>query len=127
MSADGQSEDILESLLRAIGTSEEEELESSRDAVTTEEELVSSRDAGTTEEELESSRAAGTTEEEESSRAAVTKDLCRQTDFPPPDAGDSSLSEESKPEEDGVFASPTRTRTTEDLFALIHRSAENPL
>ncbi|KAJ4923762.1 hypothetical protein JOQ06_028017, partial [Pogonophryne albipinna] len=191
MSADGQSEDILESLLRAIGTSEEEEelessrdagtteeelessrdagtteeeldssrdagtteeeLESSRDAGTTEEELESSRDAGTTEEELESSRAAGstdeeessraagtteeeessraagTTEEEESSRAAVTQHFCRQTDFPPTDAGDFSLSEESKPEEDGVFASPTRTRTTEDLFALIHRSKRKVL
>lgn len=42
---------------------------------------------------------------------------------------DSSLSDsaaslphdESRPEDDSVFLSPTKTRTTEDLFAMIHR------
>lgn len=37
---------------------------------------------------------------------------------------DSSVSpphDESRPEEDSVFVSPTKSRTTEDLFAMIHR------
>ncbi|XP_063736775.1 actin remodeling regulator NHS [Eleginops maclovinus] len=112
----------------AAGTTEEEE---SLGAAGTTEEEESLGAAGATEEE-ESSGAAGATEEEESSgaaedEAAERQDLCRQTGALPPDAGDSSLSEESKTEEDGVFVSPTRTRTTEDLFALIHRSKRKVL
>lgn len=33
----------------------------------------------------------------------------------------SPQSDESKPEDDSVFLSPTKARTTEDLFAMIHR------
>lgn len=33
----------------------------------------------------------------------------------------STLSDESRLEDDGVFLSPTKARTTEDLFAVIHR------
>ncbi|KAK2907550.1 actin remodeling regulator NHS isoform X1 [Channa argus] len=34
----------------------------------------------------------------------------------------SQLCDEPKPEDDSVFLTPTKTRTTEDLFAMIHRS-----
>uniref|UniRef100_A0A3P9L869 Nance-Horan syndrome a (congenital cataracts and dental anomalies) n=1 Tax=Oryzias latipes TaxID=8090 RepID=A0A3P9L869_ORYLA len=43
---------------------------------------------------------------------------------------DSSVSpphDESRPEEDSVFVSPTKSRTTEDLFAMIHRSKRKVL
>ncbi|KAM7013275.1 actin remodeling regulator NHS [Tautogolabrus adspersus] len=36
-------------------------------------------------------------------------------------------SDESRPEDDSVFLSPTKTRTTEDLFAMIHRSKRKVL
>ncbi|XP_055363633.1 actin remodeling regulator NHS-like [Betta splendens] len=39
----------------------------------------------------------------------------------------SPLSDDSRPEDDSVFLSPTRTRTTEDLFAMIHRSKRKVL
>ncbi|XP_076582647.1 actin remodeling regulator NHS isoform X2 [Chaetodon auriga] len=45
-------------------------------------------------------------------------------------AGDnaaSPLSDESRPEDDSVFLSPTKARTTEDLFAMIHRSKRKVL
>ncbi|XP_034387400.1 Nance-Horan syndrome protein [Cyclopterus lumpus] len=45
-------------------------------------------------------------------------------------AGDnlaSPLVDESRPEEDHVFLSPTKARTTEDLFAMIHRSKRKVL
>ncbi|XP_054458821.1 actin remodeling regulator NHS [Anoplopoma fimbria] len=35
--------------------------------------------------------------------------------------------DESRPEDDAVFLSPTKTRTTEDLFAMIHRSKRKVL
>ncbi|CAF95442.1 unnamed protein product, partial [Tetraodon nigroviridis] len=37
------------------------------------------------------------------------------------------LCEESRPEDDGVFLSPAKARTTEDLFAMIHRSKRKVL
>ncbi|KAK9518882.1 hypothetical protein VZT92_021650 [Zoarces viviparus] len=37
------------------------------------------------------------------------------------------LIDESRPEDDAVFLSPTRARTTEDLFAMIHRSKRKVL
>lgn len=43
------------------------------------------------------------------------------TDSTPSDNSVSPLSDESKPEDDSVFLSPTKARTTEDLFAMIHR------
>ncbi|XP_017279003.1 Nance-Horan syndrome protein isoform X3 [Kryptolebias marmoratus] len=39
----------------------------------------------------------------------------------------SALHNESKPEDDSVFLSPTKSRTTEDLFAMIHRSKRKVL
>lgn len=44
--------------------------------------------------------------------------------FPESTPSDSSVSpvyEETKVEDDSVFLSPTKARTTEDLFAMIHR------
>lgn len=43
------------------------------------------------------------------------------TDSTPSDSALSPLSDESRSEEDSVFLSPTKARTTEDLFAMIHR------
>lgn len=43
------------------------------------------------------------------------------TDSTPSDNAVSLLSDESRPEDDSVFLSPTKARTTEDLFAMIHR------
>lgn len=43
------------------------------------------------------------------------------TDSTPGDNAVSTLSDESRPEDDNVFLSPTKARTTEDLFAMIHR------
>ncbi|XP_068599464.1 actin remodeling regulator NHS [Brachionichthys hirsutus] len=48
-------------------------------------------------------------------------------DFKSADNAVSALSDESKPEDDGVFLSPTKSRTTEDLFAMIHRSKRKVL
>ncbi|XP_064183159.1 actin remodeling regulator NHS-like isoform X3 [Anguilla rostrata] len=39
----------------------------------------------------------------------------------------SPLSDETKPEDDSVFLSPNKLRTTEDLFAMIHRSKRKVL
>ncbi|KAF6726905.1 Nance-Horan syndrome protein [Oryzias melastigma] len=43
------------------------------------------------------------------------------------DSSVSPLHDESRPEEDSVFVSPTKSRTTEDLFAMIHRSKRKVL
>ncbi|XP_027146060.1 Nance-Horan syndrome protein isoform X2 [Larimichthys crocea] len=48
-------------------------------------------------------------------------------DSPPGDNASSAGSDESRPEDDAVFLSPTKTRTTEDLFAMIHRSKRKVL
>ncbi|XP_053178075.1 actin remodeling regulator NHS [Scomber japonicus] len=48
-------------------------------------------------------------------------------DSTPSDNVISPLSDESKPEDDSVFLSPNKTRTTEDLFAMIHRSKRKVL
>lgn len=47
--------------------------------------------------------------------------FCLSADSTASDSAASLLCEESRPEEDGVFPSPTKARTTEDLFAMIHR------
>ncbi|KAE8294474.1 Nance-Horan syndrome protein Congenital cataracts and dental anomalies protein [Larimichthys crocea] len=49
------------------------------------------------------------------------------SDSPPGDNAASAGSDESRPEDDAVFLSPTKTRTTEDLFAMIHRSKRKVL
>ncbi|XP_056589563.1 actin remodeling regulator NHS isoform X3 [Triplophysa dalaica] len=48
-------------------------------------------------------------------------------DSTPSDPMVSPLTDESKPEEDSVFLSPSKSRTTEDLFAMIHRSKRKML
>ncbi|TKS74865.1 Nance-Horan syndrome protein [Collichthys lucidus] len=48
-------------------------------------------------------------------------------DSPPCDDAASAGSDESRPEDDAVFLSPTKSRTTEDLFAMIHRSKRKVL
>ncbi|KAF7658559.1 hypothetical protein LDENG_00010690, partial [Lucifuga dentata] len=48
-------------------------------------------------------------------------------DSTPSDAAMSLLNDETRPEDDGVFLSPTKSRTTEDLFAMIHRSKRKVL
>ncbi|GLD65483.1 Nance-Horan syndrome protein [Lates japonicus] len=48
-------------------------------------------------------------------------------DSTPSDNAVSPLTDESRPEDDSVFLSPTKTRTTEDLFAMIHRSKRKVL
>ncbi|XP_030642756.1 Nance-Horan syndrome protein [Chanos chanos] len=45
----------------------------------------------------------------------------------PSDSILSPLNDEAKTEDDGVFLSPSKTRTTEDLFAMIHRSKRKVL
>ncbi|XP_069006863.1 actin remodeling regulator NHS [Embiotoca jacksoni] len=48
-------------------------------------------------------------------------------DSPPSDNAVSPLHDESRPDDDSVFLSPTKARTTEDLFAMIHRSKRKVL
>lgn len=48
-------------------------------------------------------------------------------DSTPSDSAVSPLNDESRSEEDSVFLSPTKARTTEDLFAMIHRSKRKVL
>ncbi|XP_022055976.2 actin remodeling regulator NHS isoform X1 [Acanthochromis polyacanthus] len=48
-------------------------------------------------------------------------------DSTPSDSAVSPLNDESRSEDDGVFLSPTKARTTEDLFAMIHRSKRKVL
>ncbi|XP_070688016.1 actin remodeling regulator NHS [Pempheris klunzingeri] len=57
---------------------------------------------------------------------ARTED-CFSKDSTPSDNAVSPQSEESRPEDDSVFLSPTKARTTEDLFAMIHRSKRKVL
>ncbi|XP_059197284.1 actin remodeling regulator NHS [Centropristis striata] len=57
---------------------------------------------------------------------AETKDYFSK-DSPPSDSAVSPLSDESRPDDDSVFLSPTKARTTEDLFAMIHRSKRKVL
>uniref|UniRef100_A0A9J7Y6M3 Nance-Horan syndrome b (congenital cataracts and dental anomalies) n=1 Tax=Cyprinus carpio carpio TaxID=630221 RepID=A0A9J7Y6M3_CYPCA len=45
----------------------------------------------------------------------------------PSDNSSSPLTDDSKPDDDDVFPSPNKLRTTEDLFAMIHRSKRKVL
>ncbi|KAJ0065209.1 hypothetical protein NL108_006554 [Boleophthalmus pectinirostris] len=62
----------------------------------------------------------------ESSPSSKDEDYCSK-DSTPSDPSVSPLSDESRPEDDSVFLSPTKSRTTEDLFAMIHRSKRKVL
>ncbi|CAF88110.1 unnamed protein product, partial [Tetraodon nigroviridis] len=53
--------------------------------------------------------------------------FCLSADLTASDPAAPLLCEESRPEDDGVFLSPAKARTTEDLFAMIHRSKRKVL
>uniref|UniRef100_A0A671NRT3 Nance-Horan syndrome protein-like n=1 Tax=Sinocyclocheilus anshuiensis TaxID=1608454 RepID=A0A671NRT3_9TELE len=53
-----------------------------------------------------------------------TEDYFKST---PSDNSTSPLTDDSKPDDDNVFPSPNKLRTTEDLFAMIHRSKRKVL
>ncbi|XP_043984863.1 Nance-Horan syndrome protein isoform X2 [Gambusia affinis] len=72
-----------------------------------------------------SAESASQDRKEESTEEA---DDCFSKDYTESDNSASSQLEESKREdEDSVFLSPTKSRTTEDLFAMIHRSKRKVL
>lgn len=86
-------------------------------------------DEGSKEVESESPGASAESVSQDSkdeSTAAETEDYCSK-DSTPSDITVSPLSDESRPDDDSVFLSPTKTRTTEDLFAMIHRSKRKVL
>ncbi|MGH0142450.1 UNVERIFIED_CONTAM: hypothetical protein FKN15_076618 [Acipenser sinensis] len=65
-------------------------------------------------------------------KSLLQTELCPITHFcflesSPSDNSLSPLSEDTKSEDDSVFISPNRLRTTEDLFAMIHRSKRKVL
>ncbi|KAM4548053.1 actin remodeling regulator NHS isoform 1-T1 [Odontesthes bonariensis] len=57
---------------------------------------------------------------------AEADDYSSKADSTPSD-NSSSPHDESRPEDDNVFLSPSKSRTTEDLFAMIHRSKRKVL
>lgn len=61
-----------------------------------------------------------------SSFSSKDEDYCSK-ESTPSDPSVSPLSDESRPDDDSVFLSPTKSRTTEDLFAMIHRSKRKVL
>ncbi|XP_071343138.1 actin remodeling regulator NHS [Trachinotus anak] len=86
------------------------------------------RNDGCKEEECESSgvSADGASQDgKEESTAEAEESFTK--DSTPSGSAVSLLSDESRPEDDSVFLSPTKTRTTEDLFAMIHRSKRKVL
>ncbi|XP_074492881.1 actin remodeling regulator NHS isoform X1 [Sebastes fasciatus] len=84
-------------------------------------------DGGGKEEEDEPSGAsAQSASQDVKEETAESEDYCSK-DSPASDNTASPLSDESRPEDDSVFLSPTKTRTTEDLFAMIHRSKRKVL
>ncbi|XP_038572498.1 Nance-Horan syndrome protein isoform X1 [Micropterus salmoides] len=81
-------------------------------------------DEGSTEVECESS---GVSAECASQDGKEETEDYFSKDSTPSDSALSPLSDESRSEEDSVFLSPTKARTTEDLFAMIHRSKRKVL
>ncbi|XP_068581397.1 actin remodeling regulator NHS isoform X2 [Cebidichthys violaceus] len=81
-------------------------------------------DEGSREEEFESpgasAQSASQDDQEESEDRFVR-------DSTPSENTASPLIDESRPEDNAVFLSPTKARTTEDLFAMIHRSKRKVL
>lgn len=75
--------------------------------------------------EVEDAESSGVSAES-GSPSSKDEDYCSK-DSTPSDVSVSPLSDESRPEDDSVFLSPTKTRTTEDLFAMIHRSKRKVL
>ncbi|KAM9445130.1 actin remodeling regulator NHS [Clarias gariepinus] len=92
--------------------------------------------------EIDSSSSASIHREESASSGGPTRSASQETvgEVSTPDTEDyfskestpseplaSPLTDESTTEEDSVFLSPTKARTTEDLFAMIHRSKRKVL
>ncbi|XP_062871583.1 actin remodeling regulator NHS isoform X2 [Trichomycterus rosablanca] len=84
-----------------------------------------SDDSSQEEESGTSTRSASQETMEEGSTADTEYDFGREST--PSDPAVSPLTDESKADDDSVFISPTKTRTTEDLFAMIHRSKRKVL
>ncbi|XP_061089932.1 actin remodeling regulator NHS-like [Conger conger] len=86
-------------------------------------------DAGSNEEEYEPSgvptRSASQDCREEGSTPDTEDYFSKEST--PSDNSLSPLNDEAKPEDDSVFMSPNKLRTTEDLFAMIHRSKRKVL
>ncbi|XP_039667056.1 Nance-Horan syndrome protein isoform X3 [Perca fluviatilis] len=78
------------------------------------------------ENELSGALAENGSQDDSQESTAETND-CFSKDSTPSDNPVSPLSDESRPEDDSVFLSPTKARTTEDLFAMIHRSKRKVL
>ncbi|XP_036396885.1 Nance-Horan syndrome protein isoform X2 [Megalops cyprinoides] len=86
--------------------------------------------AGSREEEYETSgvptRSASQESQEEGS-TPDTEDYFSKESTPSDSSLTSPLTDETKTEDDSVFLSPNKLRTTEDLFAMIHRSKRKVL
>ncbi|XP_036400957.1 Nance-Horan syndrome protein-like isoform X2 [Megalops cyprinoides] len=86
-------------------------------------------DAGSREEEYETSgvptRSASQDSREEGSTPDTEDYFSKEST--PSDNSLSPLNDETKTEDDSVFLSPNKLRTTEDLFAMIHRSKRKVL
>nr|XP_046246992.1 Nance-Horan syndrome protein isoform X2 [Scatophagus argus] len=75
--------------------------------------------------EYDSTTESGSQDIKEESTAETEDDFTK--DSTPSDNAVSPLSDEPRLEDDSVFLSPTKARTTEDLFAMIHRSKRKVL
>ncbi|KAM3619382.1 uncharacterized protein V6R79_007263 [Siganus canaliculatus] len=81
---------------------------------------------GSTEMESESSGITAESGSQDSKEESTVEESITK-DSPASESTAATPSDESRPEEDSVFVSPTKTRTTEDLFAMIHRSKRKVL
>uniref|UniRef100_A0A3Q3LYP2 Nance-Horan syndrome b (congenital cataracts and dental anomalies) n=1 Tax=Mastacembelus armatus TaxID=205130 RepID=A0A3Q3LYP2_9TELE len=66
-------------------------------------------------------------EEEEEQEKELPRTACSRGDSTPSDNSLSPLTDDSKVDDDIIITSPNKTRTTEDLFAMIHRSKRKVL
>ncbi|KAJ8351842.1 hypothetical protein SKAU_G00233180, partial [Synaphobranchus kaupii] len=86
-------------------------------------------DAGSREEEYEPSGVPTRSASQDCREEGLTPDTedYFSKESTPSDNSLSPLNDETKPEDDSVFLSPNKLRTTEDLFAMIHRSKRKVL
>ncbi|XP_048108315.1 Nance-Horan syndrome protein isoform X3 [Alosa alosa] len=85
-------------------------------------------DAGNQEEEYETSGVPTRSASQDSREDGSTPDEDYfSKESTPSDPAVSPLNDDSRSDEDSVFLSPNRSRTTEDLFAMIHRSKRKVL
>ncbi|XP_054644718.1 actin remodeling regulator NHS isoform X2 [Dunckerocampus dactyliophorus] len=78
-------------------------------------------------EEVESAGDASQSASQDGAEEDTTTEELFSKDLTPSDSSSSQLSDEWRSEDDSVFLSPTKTRTTDDLFAVIHRSKRKVL